>query len=440
MLLVIFVTACGSDSSDQHQFASDSGPTAPLPTMPPTPTPNRHQPAQAATPVAISQILTTKSGPARIYFQAGSAVWTANADGSANKKLWSADNATLKTMATSPDAAQVALLFASGKTGSSWSILVLDAAGHQQARIDGIDTLFGSPLPANAAASLSWSPKGDQLLLAVTGGGIAAIPLHGKPTVFVSARQAAAPHDPAWSPKGNAIAFLDPATSTKPANLYVARTGAVPLDPASIVSGPGQRSITQFTWSPTDHDIFYIQAKGDHGAASQGGDIFAISAAGQDRRLVVSGGSGGPVAEIVAMALSPDGKSIAYTVFQPNGNRLTFLSLWVQRIGTPYRVRLPVPAGQTVTDLWWTKSGLVWRTAQDASGAAAYTGGTFSLYRADSQGNAIRLLHLGPAELGTPAASPAATPNATPVGSPQVSPVATPAEAPSSPEPATPTG
>jgi dipeptidyl aminopeptidase/acylaminoacyl peptidase len=262
---------------------------------------------------------------------------------------------------------------------------------------------------------------GDHLLVSFAPGGLLSVPLSGAPTPLIDAAQAAAPADAVWSPTGDAIAFLDPAVDGARTGLYVAPTGATPLDPVPVVTSSQNRprSVSGFAWLPDGSGLLFAEADIDNRVAT-GGDLFQISPSGENPRLVAGAGAAAPVARIARFAPSPAGGAVAYTVVAPGPDGPSFHSLWVQQLGTGARYRLPVPDREAVTDLWWTAEGLVWRTVAigDAAADSTYAAGPFALYRADSSAPPERLAEVDPVPAASPVASPAASPKSLPVASP----------------------
>jgi hypothetical protein len=190
----------------------------------------------------------------------------------------------------------------------------------------------------------------------------------------------------------------------------------VPLDPVAVVSPreAGSRTISGLAWLADGSGLLYSEAPMN---GVGGGDLFAVSPAGDNRRLVASAGRAAPVARVAEFVPSPDGQAVAFTVFTPTVTGPTFHSLWLQQMDGGVAIPLPVTSGETVTDLWWTSSGLIWQAEVNvAPGVTDYQGGPFALYRADGKGGPVEFFRVGPGGPATPGATPASSPDATPSG------------------------
>lgn len=425
-LIVVSAVAC-ADSDAQRQFANDPPATMRLPTMAASPTATSRRAAATAAPAAASpEVLLSAPGAAtRIYFRAGNDLWTMSVTDGRTMRVLAGGGDEVRAIATSPTGDRVAaLLVSAGGDGETTTLVVASADGddiRREARLERfLAAANGSAVEARAR-SLDWSRSGDQLLVSFAPGGLLAVPLAGAPAPLIDAAQAAAPADAAWSPSGDAIAFLDPALEGEQTGLYVAPTGATPLDPVPVVTSSANRprSVSEFAWLPDGSGLLFAEAETDNRVAT-GGDLFRISPSGDNPRLVASAGAAAPVARIASFAPSPSGGAVAFTVVAPGPDGLTFHSLWVQQLGTGTRYRLDVPEREAVIDLWWTAAGLVWRTVgiDEAAAGATYAAGPFALYRADSSAPPELLAEVDPAPAATPAASPVASPSSLPVASP----------------------
>jgi hypothetical protein len=424
-LLVVSVVAC-ADGDAQRQFANDPPATMRLPTMAASPTATSRRVTTATAPVSASPdvLLSAPTAAARIYFRAENDLWTMNvADGRTTRVLAGGD-AELRALAPSPTGDQVAVLLVTARDDGETTTLAIVAADGTSIRREGeLERLLALPSGNAAEArarSIDWSRVGDQLLVSFAPGGLLAVPLSGPPTPLLGAKQAAAPAGAAWSPSGDAIAFLDPVVAGARTGLYVAPTGATPLDPVPVVASAENRprSVSEFAWLPDGSGLLFAEADIDNRVAT-GGDLFQISPSGKEPRLVASAGAAAPVARIARFAPSPAGGAVSYTVVAPGSDGLSFHSLWVQQLGTGARYRLPVPDREAVTDLWWTAEGLVWRTVAvgDAAADSTYAAGPFALYRADSSAPPERLAEIDPAPAASPAASPTDSSTSLPVAS-----------------------
>ncbi len=342
------------------------------------------------------------------------------------------DGGEVRAYAASPGGDEVALLLAApAGGGETASVRVLAPDGAEVHRVDKVESaLTGDAARGSARArSLTWSPQGDQLLVTFNPGGLVGLRSDGAPVLLVDPAGAPEPAHAAWSPAGDAIAFVSPAGpgggSPARTDLYVAPDGEPPLDPVPILATTGaDRDVTTFAWLPDGRGILFAGAEAP--GAATGGDLFVVSPTGRDLRLVASAGFAAPIAEVVHVAPSPDGRSVAYTIFLPTGGAddagegtLTFHSLWVRPLAGGPAVQLAVTPGDTVCDLWWTAGGLVVRVVPDAPpGLTRYEGGAFALHIIGRDTQPVEL------HAAVPVATPVATPAASPVASPAASPEA----------------
>jgi hypothetical protein len=114
-----------------------------------------------------------------------------------------------------------------------------------------------------------------------------------------------------------------------------------------------------------------------------------------------------PVARIVGATPSRDGRSVAYIVLIPEDGRVVFDSLWVRDLQTNQGLAIDVSPGQSVTDVWWTDAGLMFRTVPEDRFSGSYEGGPFAINEVSDAAESTVVYEVG--------MEPAATPEATPV-------------------------
>lgn len=415
MVIAVGLAACSAEEEPGPRFANDpaatSDPTAFGSAAAAAATPTTRPFASPVAPaVDPADLLRSRGAPGRLYFRSGGELWTIGADGSAPAPvLRPARDETITAVAASPDGDRVAVLLGkAGPAGETASIVVLDAAGEVRSRGGSFD-----PGPAGgegaAESSIDWSPQGDRLLVSSAAGGILALPAGGGDAeILLAGSDSMAPGDAAWSPTGEAVAFLAPAGGERPADLFLARTVPAPGTPEALVeASTAGRSVTELAWTPDGRDLLYTLAGAPDGAVAAG-DLWRIATDGSDRRVVVSAGSAVPVGRIALIAPSPDGDAVAYTVMVPGDAGQRFHSLWIRSLGsapTP-PVRLSAPAGESVSELWWTDGGLVFRTEPDPTLDGSTDETAFSLYRASATGEPTPLYRGSAAPAGSPEASP----------------------------------
>lgn len=446
--VIVGLSACGSTADEEtRRFANERQPTSVGSTATIAPSTETSAPPTAPPVVSPGALLATRGAPARLYFTASNELWTVGADGADPRPLLQLEpgQGQIRATAQAPGVAgeTVAALIVLDEDGrETSSVVMLDGAGAEIRRIDDLQAVLGDDAAGAArAASLTWSPQGNQLLVTFGGGGVVGVPVDGEPILVLAPSAATGLLAAAWSPAGDAIAFLastDPALQSDARRLVVAPITDGVLDPAAFtVASRDGDVVGAFAWLPDGSGLIYAE-RGEVGAS--GGDLFTVSAAGEDPRLVASAGRAAPVAQIVDFAVSPDGRSLAYTIATPDasGDELAFHSLWVRSLADSTTVAVPIPNGRDVTELWWTAAGLVWRSQPvNLEENASTPDIAFSLDRLDAESRQTVLFSVAPE--GTPGASPEAavampvaggTPAATPAAaSPAASPVgATPEE------------
>lgn len=377
-----------------------------------------------ATPIDPVALLRSRGAPSRLYFRSGSELWTIGADGADPARVFRpAADETIAAVAASPDGDRVAALTVRDGSGDrTASVVVLDAAGKELSRGRAIERSVAGAEDL-AVASLDWSPQGDRLLVSSPSGGLIALPAGGgEIEVVFEASAAMAPGYAAWSPTGEAIAFLAPAGGEQPADLFLLSTVPSPSTPEVLVdAATSGRSVGDLAWTPDGRRLLFTL-----GGAGGVADLWRIATDGSERRVVASAGSAVPVGRIALIAPAPDGEAVAYTVSVPVEAGQRFHSLWVRSLGSEPSppVRLSVPVGETVGELWWTDAGVVFRTEPDATPDGSTTATDFSLYRASATGAPTLLFEGSEGTLASPDASPSAAPTAAARGgSPVASPV-----------------
>jgi hypothetical protein len=439
VLVVVMASAC-ADQDSQRRFANEPLPTVDLASLAPTASPSLPSPVvtpnEAPPLVSPESLLVARGAPKVFYVPAGRELLAFPANGGAPTVLLAGDIAAFDA---SPSGDRVAVLL---REDGSHTMVILDAAGKELARNENLDRLVGGAgaTPAAGAAAgrdlVDWSPQGDRLLVTFAAGGIVTIPLHGDPSVTPTPQQAPGPIDAAWSPAGDAIAYVNRASSTASAGLFLVSTASQPAAPRALVEPDpqGGSSVRRLAWHPSGRNILYTRSSSTNGL-SVGGDLFQISPAGGGPTIVASAGRVAPISAIVDFVPSPDGRSVAYTIAVPGPNGPTFNSLWIQQLGTANRQKLSTSAGDAVNGIWWASSGLVWRAMADPTAISPdQLTAPFTLFLAGRGGEVTPIYHFQ-TPAGTPVASPVASPAASPSAgaSPVASPLtgnATPADSP----------
>ena len=420
LLTSLMLAGCADDSD--RRFANDPLPDEALTS--PSPAPDLEQgptPTQAAALPQVSPqaLLVARGAPGRLFFLQGTALWSISSDGTDARLILDPGAGRVVAVAPSPAANEVAVLLTLQRQGDAndASLLILDAGGRELQRWDGLEPPASAAtgeigMPGITATTLDWSPQGDHLL-AVTGGRLWSIPLPGGEPTPLALHDNLIPVAAAWSPAGGAVAFIASRRGTEDATaLYVASTGAPALDAVAVAprQADGTRPVVDVAWRPDGSSILFTQS-GASGSVGAGRDLFSISPGGENLQLVASAGRIAPSARVSEVVPSPDGRAVAYTIWVPVGERLTFHSLWVQPLAGGAGYQVPVPAGQIVTQAGWTNRGLVFRTIHDDPiAAAAYNDAAFAFYRIDRDGQPVQIYEADPSKTASPVASPASSP------------------------------
>lgn len=271
------------------------------------------------------------------------------------------------------------------------------------------------------SSTFSWSPAGDSLVVNEGGATIEVLDLSGDDMHAgerIAIPASAGKVSGAWmSPRGDSILLtLDDAAGHR-AIATIALTGT-DRQPQVVWPGTDERtrkSVREAAWLPDGTGIVFTT---EQGAESGAGNLYAVSLTALEPRVLATSGRGGPSARVGTFAVSPDGKSISYTLETPDGNSWSFHSLWVRSLRDGTSIEMPTPNGAVVSRPVWTRSGLLWEQS-----AADGSRGELVLARTDGETSTIATWDGARWVLvGTGVASPAATPGGSPVASPVASP------------------
>lgn len=405
ILLLVILAGCVDEDSGR-QFANDPQPTRALPTAAatsPAPTPRPATPQ--ASPVSAEQLLRVRGAAGRFYFESEGALWTmAPRADEVNPVFEPTMGTSIRALAASPRGDRVAaVLVRSEDELETADLVVLAADGAEVARYDNIDAL--GPNPDGAVVSLDWSPQGEKLLLALSPGGLVSVPLTGEaePELIVSGGVAMRPAQAAWSPTGEDVGFLAESDDER-ASIYVAGVAATPASPRALLPDDGSMpTIFDWAWLPDGRSLLFSEER----ELTSTADLWRINSDGTDRELVASAGSVAPVARIVGAEPSRDGRAVAYLVIVPGEGTDVFDSLWVRDLSTNHGFRIQVPAATSVTDVWWTDAGLMFRAVPGNQFTGEYSGGPYALYRVTDGTEATLVYEVAGEAAASPAASPA---------------------------------
>lgn len=416
VVAAVGLAACTAEEEPGPRFANDPGPTADPASALSTPAPATVESllpsaSPLATPIDPAVLLRSRGAPSRLYFRSGAELWTlATDEAEAAPVFRPGPGESMIAAAVSPSGDRAAALVSAEASVAAAAVVVVDASGRELLRQDGLAD--GLPSGDEAVArDLDWSPQGDRLLISFEPGGIVAVPADGgDATTLVEPVDAPLPGDAAWSPTGEAIAFLAPSEAGRPADLFFASTVTSPAAPTPLVeAAAAQRSVRALAWMPDGRDVLYTLG-GAPGAAVVSGDLWRIGTGGEDPRVVASAGSAVPVGRISRIAPATDGQAVAYTVTVPGEGGDRFHSLWVRSLeaASAIPVQLRVPPTEAVSQLWWTSSGLVFRTVPGSDPDAPSGDTDFGLYLAGADGEPTMLYRGGAEAAASPPASPVA--------------------------------
>ncbi|MFT4041065.1 MAG: WD40 repeat domain-containing protein [Thermomicrobiales bacterium] len=408
VMTLLFAAGCVEDEAGPS-FANDpqpsstagAGPGLPT-TAPATPAPVA-TPVAAATPVAIRDVLGTRGAVPQVFVASTSTIWVIGDDGRNRPILRLRERDAIEAIGPSPDASRVAAVIARDN-GATSDLVILDAEGEITAQRTLATRAAGSatPLPGGARSlvSLDWSPQGDHILVLDAAGRLVTLDanLETAPEEIALDAGSDAVLSPTWSPTGEAIGLLavDPETRKRSLMIHDLTSGTSSV----IVPATDERFVVEFSWTPDGRSLLFTEAN-TVGGATNSIDLWQIGSDGEDRRLVAVAGSAGPVAQIVGVTPSPDGKSVAYAVLVPGTVGPVVDSVWVRDLVSGQGFRIGLPSVRSIKDIWWTSKGLAVAALTESRGVAVLL---------TTPSGAVSVLWVQPFAAGTPVAGPAATP------------------------------
>jgi hypothetical protein len=409
----VLLVAC-ADSDSERRFANDptltqeAVPTAtdqPIDVAPETPT------SILASPVSITDVLASPGGSQVIYYQSGDRIVALAPPWSQPTTVWTAENARIVSFSATANGDLVAILVLSDKSQGQLSLEIVDRSGNVVQEVSNVGTIDTDDAEADDnIGRLSWSPDGNQVVVAPPSGGLIAVPRTGDPVELVDPSRLTDPGTVVWSPKGDAIAFVAPVSPGTAGALYVATTAALPLDPIAVVPASinGRRTIDRVSWRP-DGEALYYTVSSTTNDPTFGGDLFEVSSGGGAPTLIATASRVGPVSAITDFAISPDGNGVAYVVTVPRDDGGFTDSLWLHPIGESEFLALPVPRDERVNGLWWSSEGLIWESRPVDETAT----GDITIVQAAPGGDPV-IVYRGPAT-GSGAATPEPIADGTPI-------------------------
>ncbi|HEV2109447.1 MAG TPA: hypothetical protein VGR16_14405 [Thermomicrobiales bacterium] len=371
-LVTVFLLAACGDDAEQRRFVTDEQPvfTAASPTVGPTAT-VRPTPTMSLPPLSPEALLTGTEAPATVYLARDNEIWVVDPREDMSTLVFTGGAGEPPVFAADPDGERVAVLGRTTERPSGLTLLVLEN-GSVKHRVERIEETFAETARDLVPVSLDWSADGQRLLAGFRGGGLLEVPLSGKPSVILNLERVPYLVSARWSPDADAIAYIARDSVDGAGRLFVAKLRGGATDPVVIApkrGTPGQ-SVESLAWRPGAGTILYLQSS--TAAGTQGHDLFEIAPSGQERRLVASAGRVAPVASIAEFDVSPDGQSVAYSVYVPGAEGPRFDSLWIHAIGGSTMLEVPVERDEVVTAFQWSAKGLLWQTVPaDTSASTA---------------------------------------------------------------------
>jgi hypothetical protein len=428
------IAACADDSGDvdDRRFANE--PATEVATIAtPTTTQEQHAAPTAAPLPSPQSLLHARGAPDILYtIVAGRISIIDTAQPGAARVIGIEPGLQVVDIASSPNGDRVAALIVSAdKAGQGTDVVIFDQDGTELQRWASIDVAdefaatpgMDPPTQDDGEGEVTWAAEGDKLLVTLNANQLISIDIAGEATVIPLTAAIKHVEHAAWSPRGDTIAVL--ARDSRQSGVIWIIDPTVDGESAIQVVPPNADasnlgSVTTFSWLPDGSGFAYILAP-DAGEGEPGGQLYTLNLKTGITLLVATAGRGGPAALIVDFALSPDGKSIAYTIAIPNGDQWQFDSLWIRSLRSSNRVQVPVGGSAQVVQVWWADPGIVWMQQEHSD---------FVVILKAVEGEPELLLTIDPDGQATPEATPeatpvAGTPGATPVvGSPGATPVA----------------
>ncbi len=358
------LSACGSSSGDKtvedRRFATD--PREPTPTVTiPTPTPTVEVTAtlvaessdSSPTPAAVSNVGT-------VYAIADNAVIAVDIASGESRVLVRGDHSrSVARVSPSADGSQVAVLYEIPQGGATrYDVEIHARTGETQASWSNVESALDRVAePGKGRLALDWSNSANRIAVAFPNGGAVLLQSGNDPRELIKRSQAPAPLALHWSPQGDALAFVTRNANGDGYYLSLASVEALPIDPVRISGVGGDRLLKSVIWLQDGSAILAIQ--GDAARDNQvGGDLISIDRRTLKARLVTGSSLFGPAAQIVAVAPSPDGQSIAYVSVDPRSDGGWLATVWVMTRDQPVQQRVPLEEDPPVAGIAWTVSGL----------------------------------------------------------------------------------
>jgi len=440
---MLLLSACGSSSSsgpeEDRQFATDTRPAA---TSAPTETPSDAasvDPTATSASVDPASVLKSRGAPKFYFAELRGTLISVKPSEPALAPVVMDIPAGYRVLAfdASPDGSQVAVLLGNRNDSTApisfaifthdgdlalHPIVVLDAAS-----LGATPVSAATPVAADASSTVfvSWAAQGDRILVGSASGALVNVTPAGEATRITLDRLDGTLASASWSPRGGSILLrVRDAEGRGAIGLATIEDGAghvQTLWPPADERRP--MSVEEIAWLPDGSGVLFLQEDlaSDTGAGAQ---LYQVSVSGGNPTVVASPGRGGPSASIGDFTVSPDGKSVAYTIIIPDGDDWVFHSLWVRSLRATTSYEVSVGNVDGVSEIGWASGGFLWCERTEENGPVealrVVTLDEQSLLLATTRGSSAA------SPIASPQASPVGTPAASPVATPQASPVATP--------------
>jgi hypothetical protein len=439
--LLLMIAAC-ADEGDDRQFANHEEttdvPATTQPALPPTPLTDVSPPV-AATPFALGAFVEPRGGARSIAIATDQQVYLFEGDSEDVRLLWESDQEQVWHAERSSSQEQTAILLSPTRSVTSWRVVVVDDDGEV---VGDVQILRDSATPgadADAVAmgtgGLAWSPEGASVAVALPTGGLFEIINGSEVQTMVPPQRAARPGALGWSPDGRALAFVNRPSDRTGSGVYLAPTGANPLDPVTLLvpDSTGNRTVGDLGWLPSGDALMLVIYR--QPAPNAIGDIFRVAVRDSTPQLFASGIDVSNRASIEYFDVSTDGQILAYAVRAEEREDASWF-LFLDQIAGPGLIQAEVGTGGRVTSVQWSERGPIVSVSQEYEEGR---GLPITLLGIDDEGRLDPVASIETPVDATPAASPAAaTPDASPiplaveepVGSPVASPAASPQASP----------
>lgn len=268
---------------------------------------------------------------------------------------------------------------------------------------------------------VSWSPDGETVVVTEAGSRVVILRVDGERLSVeedITIDAASGRLVGAWmSPRGDRVMVMLADAQGSQSIATISLTGS-DRRPHVVWPGTDERrahSVREAAWLPDGSGILFTRA--DH--SSNSGNLYEVSLSDLVPRVVATAGRAGPSGRVGSFVVSPDGKSVAYTLETPSddGDAWAFHSLWVRALRGGAATEVPTGNTSQISAPLWTRNGLLWEERRSL--VVARSGIESEVIAArDGDGKSWSTMTGDATPAVAPEASPLASPNATPAASP----------------------